>query len=129
MKPSQPAPVSYLASVRTLGDNLLAGVQERVELFSLEVKEEKYRLVQMFAWASAVFYLAMMMITFGSLTLVYMFWDTHRLAALAGLTGLYALMLVGTVIAFRRYLARQPAPFQATQQELEDDRECIRNGN
>ena len=39
------------------------------------------------------------------------------LAVLGGLTVLYAGALLAIVIAFRRYLARQPRPFAATLQE------------
>ena len=35
--------------------------------------------------------------------------------------------LVGIVVAFRRYLARQPHPFAATLDEIGNDRACIRN--
>ena len=71
----------------------------------------------------------MMTITFASLTLVYLFWESARLAVLGGLTTLYAGALVAIIVAFRRYLARQPKPFAATLDELAVDRTCIRNRN
>jgi len=128
-KPAQPAPAGYLASLRSLGDGLLATVQERAQLFSIELQEEKFRLVQMFIWFSAVFFTAMMAITFASLTLVFLFWDAARLAVLGGLAAFYTLTLLVLILAFRRYLARQPAPFTGTRLEIEEDRACIRNGN
>jgi len=128
-KSAQPAPAGYLASLRSLGDGLLATVQERAELFSIELQEEKFRLVQMFVWFSAVFYTAMMAVTFASLTLVFLFWNTARLAVLGGLAAFYIVLLLSVVIAFRRYLARQPAPFTGTRFELNEDRACIRNRN
>jgi uncharacterized membrane protein YqjE len=45
---------------------------------------------------------------------------------LGGLTILYAGALLAIIIAFRRYLARQPSPFAATLQEIGEDRACIR---
>jgi len=128
-QPAQPAPAGYLASLRSLGDGLLATVQERTELFSIELQEEKFRLVQMFVWFSAVFYAGMMAVTFASLTLVFLFWDTARLAVLGGLAAFYIIALLAVIVAFRRYLARQPAPFTGTRLELKDDRACIRNGS
>lgn len=128
-KPAQPVPAGYLASLRSLGDGLLATVQERAELFSIELQEEKFRLVQTFMWSSAIFYTGMLTITFASLTLVFMFWDTARLAVLGGLAVFYLLLLLAMILAFRRFLARQPLPFAGTQLELQEDRACIRNDN
>jgi hypothetical protein len=36
---------------------------------------------------------------------------------------------VAIVLAFRRYLARQPRPFSASLQEIKSDRACIRTEN
>ena len=119
----------FLGSFRALGDGLLATVQDRLELFSVELHEEKLRLVQTFIWISAALFAGMMAITFASLTLVYLFWESARLAALGGLTLLYGAAFAVIVAGFRRYLARQPKPFAASLQEIGEDRVCIRTGN
>jgi len=119
----------FLDSFRTLGDGLLASVQDRLKLFSIELHEEKFRLVQTFIWISAAVFTGMMAIAFASLTLVYFFWESARLAALGGLTLLYSGALVAIIVAFRRYLARQPNPFAATLAEIGQDRACIRTKN
>ncbi len=117
----------FIGSLRTLGDNLVAGVEERLALFSIELQEEKFRLIQIFVWISAAVFTGVMAITFASLTLVYFFWESARLAVLGGLTAAYAIALIVIVVSFRRYLARQPKPFIATIEELGVDRSCIRN--
>ena len=124
-----PAPPGLLGSFRMLGDTLVATLQDRLELVSVEVQEEKFRLIQIFVWISAAVFAGMMAITFASLTLVYYYWESARLAALGGLTLLYAGALVVIVVSLRRFLARQPKPFAATLQELGEDRACIRTGN
>jgi uncharacterized membrane protein YqjE len=129
MNTTTSAPAGYLTSLRSLGDGFLASAQDRVELFTVELQEEKLRLIQTFIWISAVVFTGMMAITFASLTLVYLFWDSARLAMLGGLTILYTGALVVTIIAFRGFVARQPTPFAATLQEIEVDRACIRNEN
>lgn len=128
MDPETPAPVGIVASFRALGDVMLATATDRIELISVELQEEKLRLIQIFIWISAAIFTGMMAITFASLTLVYLFWASARLAVLGGLAVLYASALLVIVIAFRRYLARQPRPFDATLQELKEDRACIRTG-
>lgn len=124
-----PATPGFMASLRTLGDGLLTIVQDRLQLFAVELQEEKFRLIQVFIWISAAVFTGMMAITFASLTLVYWFWESARLAVLGGLTLLYAGALVAIIVTFRRYLARQPRPFSATLEEIAEDRACIRNPN
>ena len=116
----------FLHSVRALADSVLATVQDRVELVSVELQEEKRRLIQIFIWISAAIFTGMMAITFASITLVYLLWDSARLAALGGLTLVYGGAAVAIVVSFRRYLRRQPPPFAATLQEIKTDRACIR---
>jgi uncharacterized membrane protein YqjE len=127
MEPPTPASTGFLHSLRALGDGLLATVQDRLELFSVELQEEKFRLIQMFAWICVAVCAGMLAIMFASLTLVYLFWDTARLAVLGGLTIFYTGALVAIIIAFRRFIARQPRPFSATREEIGEDRACIRN--
>ena len=129
METASSSHVGFLSSFRALGDGLLATVQDRLELLSVELQEEKFRLIQTFIWISAAVFTGMMALTFASLTLVYLFWESARLAVLGGLTVFYAGALVAIIVAFRRFIARQPRPFTATRQEIGEDRACIRNGS
>lgn len=124
-----PSPSGLFGSFRTLGDTLVAGLQDRLKLLSVELQEEKFRLILTFVWISTAVFVAMMTLAFASLTVVYLFWESARLAVLGGLTLFYAAALVAIILALRRYLARQPEPFAATLQEIAEDRACIRNGN
>lgn len=125
MRSSDPAPPDLLGSFRALGEGLLATVQDRVELVSLELQEEKFRLVQTFIWISAAMFAGVMALTFTSLALVYLFWESARLVVLGGLALFYGGASLAIIIAFRRYLARQPRPFANTIEELNEDRACI----
>lgn len=116
-----------MGSLRTLGDGLIASVQDRLELFALELQEEKFRLIQAFIWISAAVFTAMMALAFTSLTIVYLFWESARLPVLGGLALLYTGALITIIVLFRRFIARQPSPFEATLHEIREDRTCIRN--
>lgn len=116
----------FAASLRALGDGLFASAQQRLELFSFELKEEKFRVIQTFIWISAAVFTGMMAFAFASLTLVYLFWESARLAVLGGLTITYAGCLAAIIAGFRSFLARQPTPFAATLHEIGEDRACIR---
>jgi uncharacterized membrane protein YqjE len=126
---SSDLPPGFLGSFRAFGDSLLASVQGRIELVSIELQEEKFRLIQTYLWISAALFAGTMALTFASLTLVYLFWDSARLAVLVGLTLFYVISAVAIVVAFRRYLARQPRPFAATIEEFKEDRACIPKEN
>jgi uncharacterized membrane protein YqjE len=119
----------FLGSFRVLGDHLLASLQSRVELVSIELQEEKFRLIQTGLWIGTVLFAGAMALIFASITLVYLFWDSARLAVLTGLTVFYVTSAVVAIVAFRRYLARQPRPFAATIEELKEDRTCIPKEN
>jgi len=116
----------FAESLRALGDGLLSTVEDRLGLFSIELQEEKFRLIQTVIWIGAAICTGMLAVTFASLTLVYIFWDSARLAVLAGLAVFYVCALAAIVIAFRRFIARQPAPFSATREEIGEDVACIR---
>jgi len=121
METPPPASRGLFASLQGLGTGLLATLHDRVELFSLELHEEKYRLIQIFIWISAAIFFGMMTLAFGSIALVYLFPAEMRGGALLGLTGFYALAVVSVILGFRRYLARQPKPFSGTLSELKED--------
>jgi len=127
MDAREPHSPGFLESLRGLGANLLGTAHDRIELFTVELHEEKVRLVQLLIWIGALGFAAVMAMTFITLTLVYLFWDTARLAVLGGLAFFYTAALVGVAYAFRRYLMRQPRPFDATLQELREDRSCMQN--
>jgi len=64
-----------------------------------------------------------------SLALAFWLWQSSPLIAVSVLAGVYLLGFAIIAISFKRYLARQPRPFDATIQELERDRTCIRGNN
>lgn len=126
MNPADSTSQGILGSLRTLGDGLLATVQDRVALVGLELEEEKLRLIQVVAWIAAAIVTSVMTLAMASVTLVCIFWQSARLAVLLSLTGLYAALLVVVLIWLRRLFARQPRPFAASLTEIEEDRRCIR---
>lgn len=124
-----PSSPGLLGSLRGFADGLLGSAHDRLELLSLELQEEKYRLIQIVIWISGLVLLAFLTIAFVSFALVVLLWETARVAAVCTLAGVYLAAFVGLVLAFRRYLKNQPKPFAGTLQELRADRECIRPEN
>ena len=129
MRNGPPAPPGILDSLRALAGGLLGAAEERLGLFSIELQEEKLRLIQTFFWISAILFGGAMAVTFASLTLVYIFWEGSRAAVLGGLALAYAGGFIALVAGFRRHLARQPRVLSATLRELGMDRACITEKN
>ena len=128
METQAPTSRGLFGSIKGLGHGLISTIHDRLELLSIELHEEKFRLIQIFIWISAAIFSGMMALAFASLTIVYLFPDDSRLAALGGLTALYVLAVGTITLAFRRYLARQPKPFAGTLSELKEDVRVSSNG-
>jgi uncharacterized membrane protein YqjE len=125
MKTESSASPGFLGSLRALGDSLLAAVHDRVSLVGFELREEKLRLIRIGFWIAAVVFTGVLAISFISIALVCLFWETARIAVLGGLALAYAGAFVATCVAFRRFLARQPQSFASTLRELDRDRSCF----
>jgi len=121
-----PASGGFLGSLRSLADGLIGSAQERLELISLELHEEKLRFIQTFIWVSAAVFSGGFALAFVSLTVVYLFWDTARLQVLGGFAVFYSAAFLIILQRYRKFIARQPKPFEATMAELREDRACIR---
>lgn len=124
---TDPKPGVWASLKRTL-DTLLATAQNRMELFAVELQEEKCRVVEAMLCAAAVAAFGMMTLSLVTFTVVVLFWENGRLAALAGLGVLY---LVGTALAWRALQSRLNAgsAFAGTVEELKKDRACLPTDN
>ena len=116
------------ASLKRILDTLLATAQNRIELFAVELQEEKCRLVEAILCAAAVMAFGMMTLTLVTFTIVVFFWENGRLPALAILSLLY---LTGTVLAWRSLQSRIKArsAFAGTIEEIKKDRSCLETDN
>jgi len=125
MAEPDPNPAGLFASLRRLLDNTLALVQNRLELFALELKEEKCRFIEILVWASAVILLGVMAVMMVTLTVVFLFWESARVFVLAGFCLLYVLGAIAAFVGLRRRLKNQPLPFAESLNEIKKDRECL----
>ena len=121
-------PAGILAALRRILDSGLAVLQTRIELFALEVREEKWRLIETIVWASAAVALSMMTLTLLTFLVIILFWDSARMPVLLALSGLY---LLGTIVAWRELRARllRSSAFSDTVDEIKKDRACLRTEN
>ncbi len=128
MDDPSPSSPGFTASLADLGDNLIGTLQERIELISVELQEEKYRLIRLIIWISAAVFAGVMTLAFATLTIVYLFWESARLGVLAGFTMFYGAALAWVIVLLRRTFTH-PMPFEATIKTLKEDCECIHRQN
>ncbi|MGE0358042.1 MAG: phage holin family protein [Burkholderiales bacterium] len=124
-----PGEAGPLDSARALGSSFLALLGTRVELAALEFKEEAARRKRLavLALVAAVF-LGVALVLLAFLVVVF-FWDTHRLAAIAGVTLAYAAVGAGAFLRLRAVLKDSPPPFSATLEEFRRDLDMVRGSD
>ena len=116
-------PGGFLATgkriLRSVGD--LA--HSRLELFLMELKEERIRLVDMLLLLAVCAVCALMTLALLTFTLVVIFWD-HRVLVLVLLTLLYGAGAGGSFWTLRNRL-RHWQSFAATMEQIKKDRACL----
>jgi len=113
------------ASMRRMCDTALAAVYDRVELVSIEVQEEKERLIHLFVLAAVVVFVGNMAVLMLTLTIVYLAGDRARGPLLIALTILYLAGAAWGYMALRKKLVSAPRVFNDTLSELKKDRDWL----
>ncbi|MDP2325496.1 MAG: phage holin family protein [Gammaproteobacteria bacterium] len=98
----------------------------RLELLTVEVREELQRTTELLAWGFVALLAAGAGIVFAALAVIFVFWDTHRiLASILVASGFFALAVAAAVLV-RARLQAQSQFLQATLAELARDEEELR---
>lgn len=113
------------AALRSLGATLTGLVATRVELAVVELREEGERRKAMLVLASTAGAFLFVALLLATLFVLAVYWDTHRLAAIGGMTLLYLALGLGAIVRMRFLAANAPPPFEATLRELAADRELL----
>jgi len=117
----------FFDSLRAAITDLTALLHTRLELASTELEEEMERLKRMLVLAAIALFCFSVGAILLNIFIVVIFWDTHRLLALGGLTAFYLIagLVVGLVM---RGKATSPQKFlAATIAEFAKDRERLRS--
>lgn len=124
---AQPGATGLFASISRLLATFVAMVQTRVQLLTTEIQEEVHRAASMALLALIALFTALIGLMFGGLTIVFAFWDTHRVLAAVLVTagflvfaGIAVVILVFKVQSHKRFL-------DATLTELAKDTEALRH--
>lgn len=113
-----------MGSVRRACDTGASIVRNRVELLTLELKEEKSRVVSAAVWGAVFVVSSFMALIAMTGTLLILFWEQRLYVAI----GLLALCVIGAVTAFFLIKGgvKEPKPFAETIAQLKKDRAWLR---
>ena len=122
-KTPQPAPSGLLVSLRRVGTALSVLLHSRFELFTRELQRERIVVTRLLlVGAAGLFFFALGMLTL-TLFVIVLFWDTHRLEAIGGITLLYLGLAVALGLYAKGEAGRAARPFASTLAEFRKDRE------
>jgi uncharacterized membrane protein YqjE len=112
--------------VRRIGDAWLALARNRLELFGIELQEEKLRLLTALVWFAVAVAFGVAGLLLGMGALAIWLWTIAGYWGLIGL-GAAALAVSALIIwAVRQHLRVGPRPFAGTVAEFRKDGECLR---
>jgi len=107
-------------SLGQLWGSLLEGLVLRLDLFALEVKEEKERLFVFLLLGGAFALSAFMAFLVLNLAILVVAGE-HRGVVLVAMVAFYALLACGLALGLWRRVRAAPAPFAATIEEIKKD--------
>jgi uncharacterized membrane protein YqjE len=125
MSEDQPRPRGVLESLRGICDNVVALLQNRLELFGLELQDQKERLVRLILLAVGVLFLGNMAALVVTVTIVVLAGPEARKPVLVILSVLYVLATVAAFFALRKELRSGSPPLNDSVSELKKDRDWL----
>ena len=128
MSETPPTEDGPLAPVTRLSKALVNLVENRLELFLVEVQEERVRLVEALLLTVAGGVAALMTLVLITLTVVVIFWDSHRVLVLVLFSLAYA---TAAAVAFRKLRARlnRWQAFTSSLDQIKKDRAWLEKQN
>jgi len=112
-------------SLKGLAATLVALAHTRLDLLATDLEEEREQLVSALVMLLVALFCLGVGVVLLAILIAVMFWDSYRLLALAGLTGIF---LAGGAAAFgfaRHKLRTKPRLFAASLAELAKDRQQL----
>ena len=126
---SQAASAGLFESLKTLSVNLVSIVHTRLELLSTDVAVEREQLTSFLVLVLVALGCLGLGVVLVTLLIVVVFWESHRLVALAGLAGFFLIVGFGLGWFALHRVRTRPRLFEASLAELSKDRQHLRSGS
>jgi uncharacterized membrane protein YqjE len=119
--PDARANLGLFASLRRLLSTAVELGHTRLELASVELEAELHHAQSTLLWSIAAMFSAAIALLLLALTVVVVFWDTHRLLAAGAITAFFLLFAGGTALLVRHRVRTRPHLLAGTIEELKRD--------
>jgi len=126
MSDNESKSLGWLESLRRSGDSILGLAQNRFELFTVELQEEKLRAINLLIWLAAAVALGIAGVLVLVAVLALVLWEIAGYLGLVGLGLISLFAAVGILWSLHCRLQTSPTPFSTTIEEFKKDRECLR---
>ncbi|BAU75183.1 phage holin family protein [Metapseudomonas furukawaii] len=113
------------SSAKRLGASLLGLLQGHVELFGIELQEQKADSLRLLLLGGLTLICALLLLIGLSALVLLLFWDSARLEALIGLCLFYLAATLYCGFRLHHAVNDEDSPFSATLEELAKDRERL----
>lgn len=112
-------------SLSMLAATLIAIVQTRLELLSVDLEEERAHLLSILVLILTAMFFIGVGLVLAVILLVTAFWETHRLLVLGTLSGVFLLAGIAAVVYILHKISTKPRLFTASITELDKDRQQL----
>lgn len=113
------------ATSKRLGAAMLGLLHSHVELFGIELQEQKGRTLKLLLFAGMALVFALLLLSALSGLLLVLVWDSYRLAGIIGLCVFYCLATLYCAVRLKAAVFDESSPFSSTLEELAKDRERL----
>lgn len=120
-----PQALGFVGIARRLLRTGVSALGNRAELFSIELQEEKARLLEVLFWALMSVFLAVIGIVVLTGTIIFLFREEWRIYAAAAFGFLYLAGAVGALFSVKSMLKNGSPPFSETIAQVKKDRACL----
>ena len=125
----QATTTGLLGSLRRFADTGLSALQNRLELFAIELREEKARFIELFFWASAALFLGMLAVISFTAAVLLLCPTGARPWVAIGFVVLYGGGALAAALSMRKKLAGRAPAFAETVAQLQKDRDLLIPGD
>ncbi|WP_455925037.1 phage holin family protein [Pseudomonas putida] len=112
-------------SSRRLGAALLGLLHSHVELFGIELQEQKSRTLSLLLFAGLALVFALLALVALSGLILILLWDNYRMQGMIGLCIFYLLAGLFCALRLKSAIFDESSPFHGTLEELANDRERL----
>lgn len=113
-------------SLSNFAGSLIAIAHTRLQLLTTELQEEVRQVGAILLWAFIAAFTALLALFLAALAVIFVFWDTHRIAAALAMIGLFIAIAIGAGVMLARKLRDKPPMLDDTLAELAKDRDNLK---